>query len=143
MLLQKNCVYSVVFGNWRRIFGQNRIFRIGNGAEYSVSSEVKNSGFGRSLLCGRREGSDKCSFLGAGAHLGAIYTCDFANESKNDFVYDFLIGVRRIIETLNSLQANRTRNRTTIRTQNRTRVDGPLWLHMSDKVGVKVGLKTD
>jgi hypothetical protein len=32
------------------------------------------------------------------------------------------IGIRRIIKTLNS---NRARNRTAIRTQNRTRVDAP------------------
>jgi hypothetical protein len=33
------------------------------------------------------------------------------------------IGGRMIIETLNPLNANRLRNRTVIRTQNRTRVD--------------------
>jgi hypothetical protein len=49
--------YSVVFGNRDRIFGnrsqifgQNRIFGIGNAAEYSVSAEVENSGFVRSLV---------------------------------------------------------------------------------------------
>jgi hypothetical protein len=44
------CWYSVVFGNRRQIFGQNGIFRTGNGAEFSVSSKVENSGFGWSLL---------------------------------------------------------------------------------------------
>jgi hypothetical protein len=49
MLFKKKCWYSVVFGNWRQIFGRNRIFGIGNRAKYSVSAKVKNSGFGRSL----------------------------------------------------------------------------------------------
>jgi hypothetical protein len=34
---------------WATKIGRNRIFGIGNSAEYSVSAEVYNSGFGRSL----------------------------------------------------------------------------------------------
>jgi hypothetical protein len=43
------CCYLVVFDNGWRIFGRNRIFGIGNAAEYSVSAKVVNPGFGRSL----------------------------------------------------------------------------------------------
>jgi hypothetical protein len=57
MLLGIKCCYSVVFGNidqivnnGSRIFGRNRIFSIGNAAEYSVSSKVENSCFGRLLV---------------------------------------------------------------------------------------------
>jgi hypothetical protein len=36
-----------------------------------------------------------------------------------------VIGVRKIIETLSPLNADRARNRTVIHKQNRARVDGP------------------
>jgi hypothetical protein len=41
---------KLLFGNRDRIFGRIRIFGIGNAPEYSVSTEVENSGFGRSLV---------------------------------------------------------------------------------------------
>jgi Ni,Fe-hydrogenase I cytochrome b subunit len=42
------------------------------------------------------------------------------------FCQAFVIGVRRIIKTLNPLHTNRLRNCTAIRFKNRTHVDGPL-----------------
>jgi hypothetical protein len=96
----------------------------------------------------------------SGKHLEAVYTCDFAYESPNDSVYDFLqkvvynlmlnryflkffdelkrwvsgtefTNISRIIKTLHSLSANHARNRAAIRAQNRTRVDNqPLTLSL-------------
>jgi hypothetical protein len=114
---------------------------------------VNNLGFSP-LMKAALQGRIKCSklllfsgMLQCTHVLGAVYTCDFPYKSPYDSVYDLLpkvssklifdfcfahmckqtitMGNRKIIGSLFCLRTNRARNRMAIRTQIRTRVDGP------------------